>query len=151
MSTEDDNVAILRKAYAEWGQSKGLSSDHWLGLLADDVEWRSLAQGSSGMEFTSPANRREQVRGYLEGLARDWRMLGYEVDEMVAQGDRVVVLCRCAWVHKVTGKHVALEKVDVLRLRDGRITHFMEYYDTAKAMQATGLRIVDPAGTVITV
>jgi ketosteroid isomerase-like protein len=137
MSIEDTNVAIVRRAYELWSETKAGSVDHWMSLMADYVDWRSMADGAPGLEFTCGASTREQVRGYLEGLTRDWEMLRYVVDEFVAQGDRVVMLGRCAWKHRATGKFVDMPKADVLRLRDGRIVGFMEYYDTAKAMAAT--------------
>jgi ketosteroid isomerase-like protein len=137
MSLEDDNVAIVRKAYELWGSTRAGSVDHWMALMADEVDWRSLADGGPGMEFTRRASTREQVRGYLEGLVNDWEMLRYDVDEFIAQRDRVVMLGHCAWKHRVTGKFVDMPKCDVLRLRDGKIVGFMEYYDTAKAIGAT--------------
>src|SRR5688500_5672743 len=104
MSIEDTNVAIVREAYDQWSRTKAGSVEHWMGLMADEVDWRSLADASPGMEFTRTAASRDAVRGYFEGLVKDWEMLSYDVDEYVAQGDRVVMLGRCAWKHRATGK-----------------------------------------------
>ena len=136
MTIEADNVAIVREAYELWGDSKAGSIDHWMGLMADEVDWRSLAEGAAGLEFTRGASSKAQVRAYFEGLVRDWEMLSYVADEFVAQGSRVVMLGHCTWKHRATGKVVAMPKADALRLRDGKIVAFMEYYDTAQAMAA---------------
>ena len=39
-------------------------------------------------------NARDELGRYFEGLARDWEMIEYKVDQFVAQGDRVVMLGR---------------------------------------------------------
>ena len=137
MSTESDNVDILRQAYALWGSTKAGSVEHWMGLMADRVDWRSLAAGAAGMEFTCDGIAKDDVRSYLETLAREWEMQSYTVDDFIAQGDRVVMVGRCAWKHRGTGKHVDTPKADIVRLRDGKIVEFMEYYDTAAALAAT--------------
>ena len=61
-------------------------------------------------------------------------MLDYTADEFVAQGDRVVMLGSCEWKHRGTGKTVKTPKADVIRMRDGKIVDFMEFYDTAAAI-----------------
>jgi ketosteroid isomerase-like protein len=43
----------------------------------------------------------------------------------------VVALCDVSFRHKRTGKVATSPKVDVHRFRDGKISEFFEYYDTA--------------------
>ena len=135
MSEQDTNVAIVRGAYEAWHESKGDASI-WIDLLADEVSWGSLADGRPGMEFTKPRASRNEVIGYFEGLAKDWSMNAYHVNEFVAQGQRVVALCECSWTHRGTGKTVTIPKVDVLLLEQGKITQFMEFYDTHAVLAA---------------
>ena len=52
MSTEPQNVAILKDAYQRWHDTKAGSVDHWLSLMTDDVQFRSLAAGAEAMAFT---------------------------------------------------------------------------------------------------
>jgi uncharacterized protein len=136
MGNEAANVELLRAAYADWGNSKGQSVDHWMGLLSDEIRFGSLAQGAPLMTFTAPRSTREQVRGYVQGLLNDWEMLRYTVDEFVAQGDAVVMRGSCAWRHKRTGKAVDTPKLDFWRFKDGKAVEFFEYFDTARAMAA---------------
>lgn len=135
MTQEDTNVAILRGGYDAWHNSKGDASV-WLDILADHVAWGSLADGRPGMEFTKPRASRQEVVGYFEGLANDWSMESYIVNEFVAQGARVVALCECSWTHRRTGKTVTIPKVDVFLMEDGKITQFMEHYDTHTVIAA---------------
>ena len=133
---ESNNVALLEKGYAFWNQSKadceGVSC--WMALLSDDVQWRSLAAGAAGMEFTRACLSKDEVQRYFEELGKDWEMISYNADEFIAQGDRVVMLGSCAWKHRGTGKTVKSPKADVIRMRDGKIVDFMEFYDTAAAI-----------------
>ena len=50
MTIEAENVTRLKEAYRLWNETQGGSADHWLGLMADDVKFRSLAKGGPGMD-----------------------------------------------------------------------------------------------------
>jgi ketosteroid isomerase-like protein len=63
-------------------------------------------------------------------------MMEYVAEHFVAQGDRVVMLGRCAWRYKKTGKYVWTPKADSWRFRDGKAVEFFEYYDTAQVREA---------------
>jgi len=60
----------------------------------------------------------------------------HDMDEFIAQGDRVVVVGRVAWRNRQTGKTVDTPKVDVWRIRDGKAVDFVEFYDTARSLEA---------------
>ena len=134
--SETANVELLRRAYDLWNDSKANSVDHWLDLVADDVRWRSLAAGATGMEFTRDYDSKAGVEKYFADLGRQWAMNYYTVDEFIAQGDRVVMVGRCGWRNKQTGATIDTPKVDILTIRDSRIVEFFELYDTAKVLSA---------------
>jgi ketosteroid isomerase-like protein len=134
--SEKENVEILRHAYELWNDTKADSVRHWLDLIADDVKWRSLAAGETGMEFTRDYDNKAGVERYFADLGSQWSMNYYTVDEFIAQGDRVVMVGRCGWRNKKTGATVATPKVDILTIRDSRIVDFFELYDTAKVLAA---------------
>ena len=136
MATEDQNVARLREAYRRWADRKGEDRDGWTAIMDEAIALRSIGRGGAGVEFSSPRIGRQGVLDYLEHLTRDWQMLSYEMDEYVAQGDRVVAIGRCAWRNKRTGKVADTRKVDLWRFKDGRAVEFEELFDTAAAMAA---------------
>ena len=137
--TEEEalNVSIMRDAYAQWDGSKGGSVAHLMSLMADDIRWCSLGNGGAGQEFTAACIGKQDVPRYFEQLGAQWQLLGYEADEYVAQGDRVVMLGSCHWRHRGTGKEVHSPKADVLHFRAGKIVKFMEFYDTAQVAAAS--------------
>jgi uncharacterized protein len=134
MSIEDSNVATLKEAYSKWHETRGSSINHWLNLMTDDVNFRSLTEGAKTMEFTRQSTNKDAVKGYFAGLAEDWQMNFYRVEEYIAQGDRVVALGYISFTHKKTGKTLETPKADVVRFRAGKICEFFELFDTAKAI-----------------
>jgi uncharacterized protein len=138
MAAPADHVVKLKEAYRLWNETKGGSAEGWLDLLADEgVRIRSLAMGRPGMEFTEERRNRAEARQYFEGLAADWQMIHYTTEEFVVDGDRVVVISRCAFRHRRTGKVVDTPKCDVWHFRQGKAVDFFEFYDTAQTLEAT--------------
>jgi uncharacterized protein len=75
---------------------------------------------------------REDIKRYLDGLCAYWDMVSHDMDEFVAEGDRVIVIGRVAWRHKGSGQVADTPKVDVWRFKDGKAVEYFELYDTAK-------------------
>jgi ketosteroid isomerase-like protein len=136
MSSEAENVALLKEAYRLWHDSKAASVDHWLGIMSDDIKFHSLAAGAKEMQFTKSSANKDEVKAYFAGLTSEWEMIFYRVDEYVAQGDRGVALSHVSFKHRKTGKTLETPKADVHRFRDGKICEFFEFYDTANALAA---------------
>lgn len=137
MSGEARNVEILKSAYQRWSETKGGSVDDWMNICADNIAFGSLAQGAAPpIRYMTEYSSRDRLKEYFGGLARDWQMIESAADHFVAQGDRVVVLGRCTWRFKATGKVVSTPKCDTWRFKDGKAVEFFEYYDTAQVMAA---------------
>ncbi len=135
-SVESLNVSVLKGAYETWASSKAKNIDCWLSIMADGARLASLADGASGVRFTSARSGRSEIVEYLEGLVADWDMIFYRIDEYIAQGDRVVPIGATSWRNKATQKVVVTPKVDLWRMKDGKVVHFSEFYDTARLIAA---------------
>ena len=135
-TTETKNKKLLRKAYTAWHKTKG-DYKVWMDLLADEIDFGSLADGKEGMEFTKHCRSKKQVLGYFEGLVADWSMEFYRIDEYVAQGTRIVAIGECAWKNRRNGNRICVPKVDVWTIKRGKATSFMEYYDTYSVLEAS--------------
>ena len=134
MTDEEKNVNSLKEAYRLWNETKAGTVDHWLGLMTDDVHFRSLAEGAHSMEFTCTSTCKRDVERYFAELTTQWQMIYYRIDEYIAQGNRVVALGSCSFKHKITGKTLETPKADFHRFRNGKICEFFEFYDTALAI-----------------
>jgi ketosteroid isomerase-like protein len=137
MDKHHENVGKLRRAYQLWHDTRGGSVKHWLDLMAEDVTIRSLTAGAPGMAFTKANRGKAEAAQYFAGLAADWELIHFTLTEVIAEGDRVVVLSTCAFRHRRTGKVAESPKADVFRFRDGQIVEFFEFFDTALALAAT--------------
>jgi ketosteroid isomerase-like protein len=136
MGVEADNVAILKRAYSDWDNSKGAGTDYMMAVFHKDVQFTSLADGAEEVAFTSSRSGKEEFLTYIDGLTRDWEMIFYRVNDYIAQGDRVVAIGSTSWRNKKTRKVVTTPKVDIWRMKNGMAVEFSEYYDTAKLIAA---------------
>ena len=132
MADEARNVEILKAAYTRWSDTKGESVDDWMKICADNIKFGSLIQGAAPkVEYMTSYSSRDTLKEYFGGLARDWDMLSWNVDQYIAQGDRVAVISHCTWRYKRTGKVVSTPKADTWRFVDGKAVEYFEYFDTA--------------------
>jgi ketosteroid isomerase-like protein len=134
--SSERNVESLKELYRLWKLTKGTSTKPWLDLLGDRVVFRSVGAGDPAIEFSRDGTTAADVRRYFEDLARDWEMLDYEVERMIAQDDCVAVLARCSWRNRHTGKTASSLKADFFRFDKGRVVEFTEFFDTAGAVAA---------------
>jgi hypothetical protein len=136
MTTETANVEILKHAYQVWADKKAEDITCWMSIVADDARLTSLAEGAAGLAFTRARSGKSDILEYLRGLTTDWEMLFYRIDEFVAQGDRVVAIGSTSWRNKQTGKVMVTPKVDIWRMRNGKVVQFSEFYDTVRLIEA---------------
>ena len=130
------HVEKLQFAYEQWHETRGGNVSAWLELLADDVTFRSLAAGAPGMEFTTTRCDRGGAACYFTEMVRAWEMIYWAADEFIAEGDRVVMIGRCSWRNRKTGKAVESPTIHIWKFHEGKAVDFVEYYDTAKALEA---------------
>ena len=101
-------------------------------ICADNIAFGSLAQGSAaeGARYLTAYSSRDALKDYFGGLTRDWEMIEYVTEQFVAQGDRVVMLGRCTWRNKKTGKVVSTPKARFLAVRQrqgGRVLRVLRH------------------------
>ncbi len=136
-SVEARNVALLRQAYRRWSDTRGGNADEWLAICADKIAFGSIAHGPPGAPYLTEYHSRDALKTYFAGINRDWEMMEYVAEHFVAQGDRVVMIGRCAWRYRATDKVVWSAKADCWRFADGKAVEFFEFYDTAQVLAAT--------------
>jgi ketosteroid isomerase-like protein len=131
-------VNQIRSRYREWdrNEDKGAAAEKFIDLMADDTSFRSIGAGADAMLFTRDHSAKDKVRAYFAGLAQDWKMIFFNVRTFLVQGNTVAVVCECAWKQKHTGKVVHTPKLDILRLKRGKISDFYEFFDNHQAYAA---------------
>src|SRR5260221_3424641 len=124
--SEPDNIAIIQQAYDNFktGNIQAL-----LEQMSDDVTWQ--LPEIEGVPLAGKRLGRQGVGDFFNTLARDQDVIEFDPREFVAQGDKVVCLGHYQWRVKASGHKYASDFVHVFSIRDGRIHHFREHFDTA--------------------
>jgi ketosteroid isomerase-like protein len=99
-----NNIEKLQHAYQVWHDGRGANEGVWLELMAEDVVLRSLGGGVAALDFSATRHGRAEAEFYFADLRASWEMIYYAADEFIAEDDRVVMVGRCAWRSRVTGK-----------------------------------------------
>jgi hypothetical protein len=86
-------------------------------LLAPDVAVRSLAAGQPAMKFSTTRHGRSEAEQYFTDLAEQWEMIEFHTEAFIAEGDRVVMVGRCEWRFRATGKTVESPIAHIWRFR----------------------------------
>ena len=126
----------LKQAYSTWSASKGMSADHWFDLFADQIEMRSVLAPDLPDDLAAHRVSKSAAMEYFQTLGRDWEMIEYDAERFIDGGDDVVMVGRCAWRNRATGKIVDTPKVDIWHFEHGKAVTFLEMFDSLAFMRA---------------
>ena len=121
-----ENTQLVQQAYRDF-QSRDIPA--LLDALSEDVEW--VVPEVEGVPGRGTWRGPEQVGEFFRILSDTQESRQLELREIVAQGDKVVVLGHYAWHVKATGKVWESDFAHVCSVHDGKVTRFQEYTDTA--------------------
>jgi uncharacterized protein len=126
--SEQGNLEIVQRGYKAFAEGD-LST--LLKLLADDVEW-NFPPTYVGIPWTQhPWRGRDGVLQAMKMLAEFLEFQIFQPDEFIVGTDRIVVLGHERCRVKATGRIVEAKWAQVFTLRDGKISRYREYSDTA--------------------
>jgi ketosteroid isomerase-like protein len=127
----------IRAAYAGWAESRGQDGAAFVALAHPELQLRSplIDAAAGGAEPRGP----EGVAQFLAAILRDWEMLDFTTDQIVAQDDTVVWIGHCSWRHRASGREIATDKIDVWHFREGRAVRFAEMFDTLGFARTAGM------------
>jgi ketosteroid isomerase-like protein len=145
MSTEA-NIALIQAAYADF-QKGDIPS--LLARLTDDVVW-TTPYPPDIVPHGGTRKGKAGVVQFFQQLAGGIEFTKFDPREFIASGDRVVALVSIAGITKSTGLASAEEAAHLFRVRDGKVSEFVEYGDTlavaaSYAPKEFGARSLSPA------
>ena len=105
-----------------------------LGALSDDVEW--VLPSIPNIPFTGAKHGKDSVAEFFSTMAEHQETQSFEVQGMIAQGDRVVGYGHYRWHVKTTGRAWEGDFSHHWTVEGGKVTRFQEYSDSAAAMAA---------------
>jgi hypothetical protein len=126
--SEQQNVAIVKQAYAAFKQG---NIQQLLGYMSADVDWESMVGSGNLLPTSGRRMGLEAVTRFFAQIDSNYTFQQFEPREFIAQNDRVVALGHYHGTVKPTGKSFSSAWVMVFTVRDGKITNFQEYADTA--------------------
>lgn len=110
--------------YAEYGRGNrayALEALHpeivWISQAGADLPWGGTYRGRAGVE------------AYYARIDALVQITSYRIERLIAEGEWVMALAHATGRFHATGEEVALSKADALRIVDGRVVEFREYYD----------------------
>jgi uncharacterized protein len=131
VNDDDAGTRTIRTLYEKFGAGdiSGLL-DH----LAEDVEI-SIPEVENS-PYGGIWHGREAFVKFTELLSETEEITDFEVREFISQGERVVVLGRMTATVRATGRHYSTEWINLLTVKNGLITSFTSFFDTAAALRA---------------
>ncbi len=127
----ENNVQIIQDCYNKFG------AGDIAGLLencAEDIAWNTPEIENAS--FGGQRRGHREVADFFSGMSAEEDVLNFEPREFIAQGDRVVALGTYSAKVKDTGRSYDSDWVHVFTVKDGKITSFDEYFDSAAAHRA---------------
>jgi ketosteroid isomerase-like protein len=126
-----ENTRLVQQAYQS---IKAGDMQALLNTLATDVQWQLPEM--ENVLFAGMWQGREAIRQFFSNVFEVQDVVEFEPEEYIAQGDKVVVLGRFLMRIKATGKDFGSDWAQVWTVKDGKVTRFYEYVDTAVVSRA---------------
>jgi uncharacterized protein len=119
-------LAVVKEAYLafENGNINAL-----LQIVSEDVDWRVVA--SADLPYSNHCQTRAEVQCYFEDLFAAEEITKFEAREFIDAGSHVVVIGFVAATIKATNKSFESEWVHIFTIKDGLVTRWQEFFDTA--------------------
>jgi ketosteroid isomerase-like protein len=129
---EHENLEVVRDTYLAY---RDLDIPALLNCLTDDVMWFSIGPP----EIIPTAGTwygRGQVEHYFATLQGTEEVQSFNPEEFIVEGDKVVAMGHLQHNVRSTGSLIESPWIHVFTLRDGKISEFRAFYDTAVAVAA---------------
>ena len=129
--SEQTHMQVIQTAYECFGKGDVAGI---LNQLTSDVTWHVAPV--KNVPYTGTHNGQAGAEFFFTTMAECEDTLKFEPREFIAQGDKVVVVGHYEGRAKATGREYATYFVHVFTLREGKVSNFVEYTDTAAIAEA---------------
>lgn len=129
------NVKTMQDLYGAFGRG---DIESVLAAMDPRIEWREAENNPyqpDGQPWVGPD---AIVNNLFVKLGAEWDGFSVNPKEFHDAGDAVVVEGRYTGTYKATGKNLNAQVTHVWRLRDGKVTSFQQYVDTAQLREVMG-------------
>jgi ketosteroid isomerase-like protein len=125
---ETSNTKVVQAAYAAFlsGNMPAL-----LATMDEQIIWKPVIGAGRHVPFSGERRGKGGVAEFFKIVSETEDFEQFEPREFIAQGDRVVALGHYRAKTKATGRTFESDFVMVFRLKDGLVTEFNEFTDSA--------------------
>ncbi|HEX7934333.1 MAG TPA: nuclear transport factor 2 family protein [Paraburkholderia sp.] len=120
------NLSVVKGAYEAFARG---DIPAVLAVIADDVEWRVV--GPASLPFPRACRNKEEVGAFFKALAESDDISQFETREYIDAGDHIVTLGFVKSTIRSTGEPLESEWIHVITVKNGLLTRFVEFFDTA--------------------
>ena len=130
-----DNVSLMKNLYEAFGRG---DTPAVLGAMSPNIEWYQ-AEGNpyrpGGEAWVGPD---AVMNNLFMRLGSEWDGFAVHPRTFHGAGDSVIVEARYSGTFKPTGKSMDTQVCHVWDVKDGKVTRFQQYVDTAKLRDVMG-------------
>ena len=127
----EQNIQVVQSAYSAFGRG---DIPALLELMTDDIEW--TLPGPAVVPIAGTYKGRDALGEFFAKLGANIEFQKFEPRQFVAEGNLVLVLGSEQGIAKATGKSFSSEWVHAMTVRDGKVSTFRAYIDTAEVAAA---------------
>ena len=130
--SEIQNLQATQKLYAAFGSG---DIPAVLDALDPDIVWEN--PGPEGFRYFGTHRGRAAILENVFGfIAENLDLQVFEPRDMLAKGDKVVVLIHYEGVARRTGRRIVQDIAHAFTFKDGRPVHFRDHQDSAQVAAA---------------
>jgi ketosteroid isomerase-like protein len=126
------SVDAVRGLYEAFGRADIAAI---LAALDENIDWSSPENLPHGGNFRG----RDGVGRFFQGIGENWEELKVDVEEVVSEGERVVVLLRAHGRLRANAEETGYTAAHAWTLRDGTPTRFVEYVNAPLTLPAADI------------
>ncbi|MDB5268490.1 MAG: hypothetical protein JWP58_1530 [Hymenobacter sp.] len=129
---EQQNTQIVQAGYELFGKG---DIPNLLKLYTEDIEV-IIPGASQGIPYAGVYRGKEAVATFFTKLHEAMEFERFEPTEFIAHGDKLVALGYAKGQVRATGQFEEEEWAHAFQMRDGKVSRFQVYTDTAAVAQA---------------
>jgi hypothetical protein len=123
---ERRNVEALRRAYEAYRNG---DARPFFELCAEDVQF-GLAAAPEHFAYAGVRRGRDWVMHVIGEIAKEFAWEDFQARELIAERDRVIALTGGKIRDRSCNALLSADIVDVIRMKDGKVVQFVEYFDS---------------------
>jgi ketosteroid isomerase-like protein len=125
------NVTLIQELYAAFGKG---DMPALMSSMSADVAWHSGGRASDYPGF-GPRKGHKEVKEFFKIIAENNDFVHFTPREFYAADDKVFVLGDYEMRLRKSGKKFASDWAHIFTIRNGKVTGFREFLDTAQAAE----------------